>query len=180
MPAVISLLRGVNVGGHKKIKMEDLRSLYESLKLRGAKTYIQSGNVVFQTARPLTGLAEHIEDALERRFGFRPEVILRTASDLREVVARNPFALRPEIHPGKLVVLFLQLNPGPKEREAASQMNTSPEELVVEGSEIYMYFPNGMGRSKISSAAIEKILRTRGTARNWNTVTKLLEMAEAL
>src|SRR5271169_5370505 len=93
MIVVISMLRGVNVGGHNKIKMDALRTLYESLGLRDPQTFIQSGNVIFRTEEhDLVRLARRIEDAIERRFGFRPNVIVRTASELRDVIARNPFA----------------------------------------------------------------------------------------
>src|SRR6266851_4700119 len=105
MAVVISLLRGVNVGGHHMIKMEALRALYESLGLRDAKTYVQSGNVVFKTQeRDLVRLSKKIEDGIERKFGFRPHVIVRTPSDLRNVIARNPFAQRRGIEPNRLLV----------------------------------------------------------------------------
>src|SRR5208337_2383997 len=111
---VISMLRGVNVGGHNKIKMDALRDLYESLGLRDAQTYVQSGNVVFRTkAKDLAPLAKQIEDAVERKFGFGPGVALRTTAELRSVIARNPFAGRREIEPGKLLAnFFLGAEPG--------------------------------------------------------------------
>src|ERR1039458_3254224 len=97
MPVVISMLRGVNVGGHNKIKMDALRELCASLKLRDPQTYVQSGNVVFRSDdRDLVPLGRRIEQAIERKFGFRPAVILRTAAELRDVIARNPFASRSE------------------------------------------------------------------------------------
>ncbi|MGC1289851.1 MAG: DUF1697 domain-containing protein, partial [Candidatus Acidiferrales bacterium] len=102
MPAIISLLRGVNVVGRNKIKMDALRTLYESLKFSGCETHIQSGNVVFATMeRDLAALSTRIEKAIERKFGFRPSVILRTSAELRDVVARNPFAKRRNIEPSK-------------------------------------------------------------------------------
>src|SRR6266852_7265560 len=108
MTVIISMLRGVNVGGHNKIKMEALRALYQSLKLRDAQTYIQSGNVIFRTdERDLVLLATRIQNGIERKFGIRGEVILRTASDLRKVMARNPFAARRGIDPSRLLVTFL-------------------------------------------------------------------------
>src|SRR5215468_10580846 len=95
MVAIVSLLRGVNVGGHNMIGMEALRALYASLKLRDPQTYVQSGNVVFQAeSRDLVKLADQIEKAIERSAGFRPSVILRTVAEMRDVVARNPFAER--------------------------------------------------------------------------------------
>src|SRR5690242_12170421 len=91
MTVIISMLRGVNVGGHNKIKMDALRALYESLKLRDAQTYVQSGNVIFKPdERDIALLTKRIEDGIERKFGFRPAVILRTAAEMRGVVERNP------------------------------------------------------------------------------------------
>ena len=107
MPVIVSMLRGVNVGGHNMIRMDALRTLYISLKLLDPQTYVQSGNVVFRAdCRDLVKLADQIEIAIERSVGFRPRVILRTAAEMREVVARNPFATRRGIEPNKLTVIF--------------------------------------------------------------------------
>ena len=181
MAVIISMLRGVNVGGHNKVKMEALRALYESLKLRDAQTYVQSGNVIFRTDdREMARLGKRIEDGIERKFGFRPSVILRTAAEMREVVAKNPFGKRRGIEPGKLLVSFLASDPGAEAREKIRQMKCDPEELQIAGQELYIYFPNGSGRSKLSLARLEKTLKTPGTSRNWNSVTKMREMAERL
>jgi uncharacterized protein (DUF1697 family) len=99
---------------------------------------------------------------------------------LKDVVARNPFADRREIEPGKLLVTFLTADPGEKARRQVRAIKTSPEELHIDGRELYVYFPNGMGRSRFPAGAIEKALAVSGTARNWNTVVKLLQMAETL
>lgn len=180
MPVVISLLRGVNIG-NRRIKMDALRVLCESLKLCGAQTYVQSGNVVFRTEeRGLDALARKMEKAIERRFGFRPDVILRTTADLREVVARNPFAQRRGIEPGKLLVSFLGGFPGPEARERVLAIKLCPEELHLDGRHLYIYFPNGVGQSKIPWRALDKALATSATGRNWNSVTKLLELAEKM
>lgn len=163
------------------IKMDALRSCYESLELLDPQTYVQSGNVVFRTReKNLVRLARRIEDGIEETFGFRPDVILRTAAEMRDVIARHPFAARKDLHPGKMIVSFFPADPGAEAREKVHQMETDPEELRMDGRELYVYFPNGMGRSKLQFPAIEKILKARGTARNWNSVTKLLEMAEKL
>jgi uncharacterized protein (DUF1697 family) len=181
MTVIISMLRGVNVGGHNKIKMEALRALYESMRLRDAQTYVQSGNVIFRTdERDLARLARRIEDGIERKFGFRSDVILRTAAEMKEVIAKNPFAKRRGIEPGKLLVSFLASDPGEEGREKIRQMKCDPEEMRVEGREIYIYFPNGAGRSKLNWAGLGKMLKTPATGRNWNSVTKMLEMAERL
>jgi uncharacterized protein (DUF1697 family) len=181
MPAIISMLRAVNVGGHNKVKMDALRALYRSLKLRDPQTYVQSGNVIFTTDEPdLLLLAKRIQSAIERKFGFRTDVVLRTASELRGVIARNPFAKRRGIEPGKLLVAFLAADPAPEAREKLLGIKTDPEELRLDGREIYIYYPNGQGRSKLSWPVIERTLNTPGTGRNWNSVTKMLEIAEKL
>ena len=181
MPVVISLLRGVNVGGHHKIKMDALRDLYASLKLRNPQTYVQSGNVVFQTDdRDLVALARRVEQAIERKFGFSVHVILRTASELRDVIARNPFAGRDGIEPGKLQVTFLAGQPSAEARRKVLAIKTDPEELRIDGRELYTYFPNGMGRPKLSWPLVERTLGIPGTGRNWNTVTKLSDIAGSL
>jgi uncharacterized protein (DUF1697 family) len=181
MPVIISMLRGVNVGGHNKVKMETLRELYQSLGLNDPQTYVQSGNVVFRTdKRDLAALASRIEGAIEREFGFHPAVILRTTSELREVIARNPFATRRDIEPSRLLVTFLASVPAVEACDEVLSLKTHPEELRIEGREVYIYFPNGMARPKISWMTIEKMLKTSGTGRNWNSVTRLLAMAEEM
>jgi uncharacterized protein (DUF1697 family) len=175
------MLRGVNVGGHNVIKMDVLRALCTSLKLRNPQTYVQSGNVVFAAAeRGLDRLAGRIEAAIEETAGFRPTVILRTAAEMREVVARNPFAGRSGIEPGKLIVVFLARAPGDDARERLRAIKTDPEELHIHDRELYVYYPNGMGRTKFTAAVMERALKIDATARNWNSVTRLLDMATAL
>lgn len=181
MAVIVSMLRGVNLGPHNRMKMEALRALYESLKLRDVQTYVQSGNVVFRTEeKDLVRLGKRIENGIEGKFGFRPDVILRTSSELRGVIARNPFAKRRGIEPSKLLVTFLASEPSAEAREKALAIKIDPEELHIDRRELYMYFPNGMARPKVSWITIVGKLNTTGTGRNWNSVTKLLEMAEKL
>ena len=178
---VISLLRAVNLAGRNRIKMDELRALYQSLGLRDPQTYVQSGNVVFSTTeRDLGSLARKIENGLERKFGFHPDVIARTTSEMRDVIARNPFASRRGLDPSRLLVTFLAGDPGEEARLKVRAIKTDPEELRIDGRELYIYYPDGMGRSKLSSTAIEKALKVSGTARNWNSVTRLLEIAERM
>jgi len=185
MPVIVSMLRGVNVGGHGKIKMDALRALYLSLGLEDVQTFIQSGNVVFRTKeRSLPKLSARIEEAIEKKFGFRRPVILRTVEQLRDVVAKNPFAAQPDLNPGKLLVWFLA---GPLSKEAIANVlaiKTDPEDLrMVAGqpvNEVFAYFPNGQGQSKLSWPAVEKAMKVAGTGRNWNSVMALLNMAEKM
>lgn len=181
MPAIISMLRGVNVGGHNKIKMDALRDLYESLKLKSPQTYIQSGNVIFLSdEKNLASLSHRIQDSIQRKFGFRPDVILRTASELRHVIARNPFASRHKIDPSRLLVAFLASDPGQQARESLMKIDVRGEELHIHGSEGYIYFPNGIGKTKLPWPTVERTLEIAFTARNWNSVTKMSEIAESL
>jgi uncharacterized protein (DUF1697 family) len=181
MPAIICMLRGVNVGGHNKMKMESLRTLCGTLKLECAQTYVQSGNVVFRSnEKNLAALSKRIQEAIESNFGFRPEVILRTASEMRHVIARNPFASRHGIESSKLLVAFLACDPGKEARDALAKMDTRGEEVHARGNELYIYYKHGMGKTKLSGATLDRVLKTPATGRNWNTVLKLHEMAEAL
>lgn len=181
MHVTISMLRGINVGGHNKIKMDALRALYESLGLKDAQTYVQSGNVVFRTSeRDTVRLAKKIQNGIEKSFGCKPEIILRSSTELQDAIARNPFAKRRNIEPGKLLVIFLASEPGSDGREKVLAIKANPEELHIRGREVYIYFPNGMGKTKLPWTTIEKILGTPGTGRNWNSVTKLLEIAQEL
>lgn len=181
MPAIIAMLRAVNVGPHNRIKMDDLRAVFESIGLANPQTYVQSGNIIFQTnKRDLEAHAREIEAAIEQKFGFRSDVILRTAGEMKDVIAKNPFADREGIEPGKLLVTFLAGQPAAEGRDYIRTITGGPEELHLIGRELYIYFPNGSGRSKLPVAAIAKKLKTPGTARNWNSITKMLEMAETL
>jgi uncharacterized protein (DUF1697 family) len=181
MAVVISMLRGINLGTHNRIKMEDLRNLCDSLKLRNAQTYVQSGNVVFRTnEKDLVKLARRMEQGIERSFGFRTDNILRTPAEMRDVITRSPFAGRPNLDPAKLLVSFLASEPSADARDQVLKLRPEPEEMHLLGREIYIYFPDGIGRSKLSWVKMEKMLKTPATARNWNSVTKLLEMAEIM
>lgn len=180
MAIVISLLRGVNVGGNNKIKMDALRAIYESVGgVERPETYIQSGNVIFSTReRNLAKLRLRLEEAIERSAGFRVPVVLRTLDQMREVVARNPFAARAAAEPAKLLVTFLFDAPEADAVMSAAAIKIEPDEMRIQGSEMYVYFPNGQGQSKLPAAKIERALGVTGTGRNWNTVLKLIELAE--
>jgi uncharacterized protein (DUF1697 family) len=180
MIAVICLLRGVNLGGHNKIGMDALREICTSLKHRNPQTYIQSGNVVFGTTDgDLIKAAARIEDGIEKRLGFRPRVMLRTAAEMRAVIARNPFSARKGLDPAKLAVFFLADVPAAETRNKVLAINVGPEELHLHGRELFIYFPDGQGRSKLPPV-LDRTLKMPATARNWNTVSKLLAMAESL
>ncbi len=179
MPVFVCLLRGVNVGGHNKITMEVLRALCVSMNCENPQTYVQSGNVVFKTKeKDPEKLAKRIEDAIEKKLGFRPAVILRTAAEMKGVVAKNPFSKR-EFDPAKLAVTFFAEEFDPAIKKQLLAIKVGPEEIKAADRELYIYFPYGMGRSKLP-AAMGRVTTNAGTGRNWNSVTKLLEMAQEM
>lgn len=183
MPVVIiAMLRGVNLGSHKRIKMDALCAICKSLKLEDPRTYVQSGNVIFKAKEPdVDALAGKIQKAIERKAGFSCDVILRTPEEFRYVIAANPFLKRSDIHPSKLLVTFLAAKPAKEAHATLIDLNAKhPEEVHLIGRELYIYFPNGAGKTKLPWSSVEKLLKVTGTARNWNSVTKMLEMAEQM
>ena len=179
MSVYICLLRGVNVTGANLIKMDDLRALCTKLKFEKAQTFIQSGNIVFRTSeKNESTVSTRIGDAIEKKYGFRPAVMLRTAEQMRAVVAANPFRKHKDINPSKLLVSFF-LEPPSEESQRKLVDADKIEELHFVGRELYIYFPDGLGRSEFRPI-LDRVLKKTVTARNWNTVTKLLAMAEAL
>ncbi|MBM3797517.1 MAG: DUF1697 domain-containing protein [Acidobacteria bacterium] len=163
-------------------KQIPLRQLCEGLKLQTVSTYIQSGNVVFAVPvrTALDKLAARVEQAIEAECGFRPAVLLQTVEEMRTIVEHNPFPREAAQEPQKLVVTFLR-EPAPPAYLARVDEYRSvfPEQMAVRGLECYTYFPDGQGRTKLPLAALERGLCAPCTARNWNTVLKLLEMAQS-
>ena len=177
----VAMLRGVNLAGHQMIKMAALKTLCTSLGLRDVQTYIQSGNIIFREDKEDPSvLARRLEAKIEAEFGFRPAVIVRTASELRKVIAKNPFSGRAGIEPSRLLVVFMDSAPTRQARDQLLGIPCAPEELRMNGREVYIYYPNGMAHPKIPLVRIEKTLQCASTGRNWNTVNKLLAMAEEL
>lgn len=181
MPVLISMLRGVNLGPHNRIKMDALRAVYASLKFEDPRTYVQSGNVIFKTKEKNGArLAKKIETAIQKAFGCNPDVILRTTDEMRKAVAGSPFADRPSLEPGKILVTFLAAEPPSEAQAALGSLKAHPEELHLKGRELYIYFPNGAGKTKLPWSSVKRLLKVTGTARNWNSVTNMLKMAEEM
>jgi uncharacterized protein (DUF1697 family) len=183
MTVYVSMLRGVNVGGSGLIKMEPLRDAYEAIGLADVRTLLQSGNVLFRSG--LTDrqrLAKRIMQEIERRFDLRVEVVVRTLAEVASIVDRGP-VLSPRADKSKLLVMFLSSVPDAAAQAALKKWHKDKElkELLeMRGPEIYLYYPDGVGRSKLTGAVIENKLDTAGTARNWNTLMKLVEVGRAL
>ena len=161
--------------------MDALRELFLSLKFAEPQTYVQSGNVIFKSSeRNLPSIAKRIQGGIETKFGCCPEVVLRTPDDLRAIISKNPFRKRTDIEPGKLLVSFLAADPAKDAVTSLAALAIQPEELHLIGRELFIYFPNGQGKSRLPWARVDKALQTAGTGRNWNSVTKILEIAERL
>ncbi len=179
MRVMISMLRGVNVGPHNRMKMDALRELCGSLELRDAQTYIQSGNVIFRTSEPnIPRLTKRVQDGIDGKFGFRPDVVFRTTSEMRGIVARNPFSKRRGIDPSQLLVVFLAVKPAAAAVAGVSKIKCEPDEIRILGREVYIYYRGGMARPKVVWTTIMNKLGTTGTGRNWNSVVEMLALAE--
>lgn len=176
MPAYVSFLRGINVGGRNMVPMAKLTALHEALGFENVRTHLQSGNVVFTTRKTEPAkLAKKIAAELGEIV-----VVVRSTSELREAVAQNPFPDAAKSDPSGLVVIFLTEVPTAAAKKSLLDIDVGPERKAFAGRELYVHYGAGMGRSKLTNTLIEKKLGVRGTARNWNTVTRMLEIAESL
>ncbi len=174
MATYVALLRGVNVGGNNKVAMSDLRALCEEVGFADVRTYIQSGNIVLTTSlRSSAQVEDRIERGLHDKTGLDVTVVARTPKELEKTVAANPFT-SPSVNHSHLVVLFSKARPRVTELDVSKY---GPEQLVLTGRDAYIHYVNGQGRSKLTNAVLERLLGGPATARNWNTVNKLLTMA---
>lgn len=180
MPTYIAMLRGINVGPHKRMKMEKLRAGCEGLGFEDVKTYIQSGNVVFRAAKLAdTALAKKISDCIVRDFGFSADVITRTGEEMGRIIKSNPLR-KKGVDEAKLHVVFLAEKPTPASLKKLQELTLAPDRVRSLGREINFYFPNGVSGSSLWKHPLDKVLAITGTMRNWNTVNKLYEMAREL
>jgi uncharacterized protein (DUF1697 family) len=168
------------MAGHNKIKMTDLSSLYKKIGLEDVETFIQSGNVVFTDPGNLseTDLTAQIEDAINKKFKYNIPVILRTPEEFREIISLNPFSDVENFSPEKLAVIFLYEKPTEDQTGKVKNIDYPPDKFVISGKEIFIYCPNGFGRSKIYTGFFENKMKVSGTGRNWNTINALLKIAE--
>lgn len=172
MPIFLSILRGINVSGQKKILMADLKVLYEELNLKNITTYIQSGNVVFES-KVANDLNKKIERKLFEKYTYNVSVIIKTADEMQFVVANNPFLKEKHIELDKLHVSFLSDHPAKEWLDKVKTLNYLPDQFVIIGKEIYLYCPNGYGRTKLTNNFFENKLKVKATTRNWKTVNEL-------
>ena len=179
MNKYISILRGINVSGQKKIKMTDLKALYESLDFQNVVTYIQSGNVIFDTlVDSMDDLKITIEKAIEEKYKFHVPVEIRTNHEIENIIRNCPFGSVNLVENGtKVLVTFLSSEPQEVMASDIQKYVVAPEKLVVRGKEVYLHCPNGYGKTKLSNTFIEKKLKVEATTRNWKSVHKLHELS---
>ena len=175
MHTFLSLLRGINVGGHHLIRMPALKALYESMGFVDVATYIQSGNVVFGTTEEdASSIEVVIEKNLVKTFGFPVAVLVRTPSQLGRVIKAGPYAGREGIDTARLAVTFLKSRPSAAlVRNLSTIAAQTTDEYLVAGREIYLHCPGGFGKTLLTNTFFEKHLKVAATARNWRTLAAL-------
>ncbi len=175
--AHVALLRGVNVGGANKMAMSDLKTIFEKAGCVHVKTVIQSGNVVFEApAKILADLPGRIARQIHTQFALKTPVILRSGAELRRILDGNPY-IAAGVDEVALHVMCLATRPAPNDVAALDPRRAPPDEFTVAGENIYLHLPNGVGRSKLTNAYFDRVLRTVGTLRNWRTIARLCEAA---
>jgi uncharacterized protein (DUF1697 family) len=175
----VALLRGINVGGKNRLPMAELVAMFERAGCSGVRTYIQSGNVVFDApARVAEQVSSRVSAAIEKQLGLRVPVVLRTAEELRAVAAKNPFLAAGE-DAARLHVAFLAALPSAAAGAALDPERSPPDRFALARRDLYLCCPNGMGRTRFTNDYLDRTLGTVSTVRNWNTVLALCELAEA-
>jgi uncharacterized protein (DUF1697 family) len=179
MQTLVSFLRGINMTGHNSLKMNDLAELFRTAGFSEIETYIQSGNVIFSSSEMVSDveISSKIKEGIHKRFGYNIAVVIRTVPQLELIVKSNPFTIEVSFDPTKTAVIFLSDTPSAAGIEKLKGIETGPDRYAISGKEIYIYCPNGFGKSKLYANFFDKKLNVEGTARNWKTINTILEMA---
>ncbi len=173
----VAILRGINVGGNRKILMADLKLLFEELGFSNIITYIQSGNVLFNSNTENELLADQIEQAITANFGFDVPVIVRSAIELKKAIDTNPF-YDADADVNKLHLSFLKEKPTAENLQHTVSYNYEPDKFVIDGKEVFIFCENKYHESKLTNLFFEKKLKVGATTRNWKTVLKLMVLAQ--
>jgi uncharacterized protein (DUF1697 family) len=177
MARQIALLRGINLGAHRRVAMGRLRELLAELGYGDVRTYLQSGNVVLTSPASPERLQREIERQIAKQLGLETQVLVRTRDELADVIERDPLAGVAD-NPKRYQVSFLSAEPDPEVVRELGRVDVAPERFVVSGREIYTWHPDGIQRSQLNKVLSDRRLGVTATARNWNTVTKLLALAD--
>jgi uncharacterized protein (DUF1697 family) len=173
----IVLLRGVNLGANRRLAMADLRALLANLGYDDVRTHLQSGNVVLTTGKKPASLKRELEREIAAALGLETDVLVRTRDELADVIARDPLCAVAK-NPSRYLVSFLSQKPDAGFARELAAVAVAPERVAVSGREIYSWHPNGVHGSKLATLLGKRRAGLIATARNWNTVTRLLELAD--
>jgi uncharacterized protein (DUF1697 family) len=178
MPSFVAMLRGINVSGSKPVRMEALRGSFEALGFKNVRTYVQSGNVVFEAKAPAaTPLGPKIVARIKRDFGFDVPVLVLGAGEVGRIVDENPFLKQRGVDLAKLHVTFLAATPAAAGLKKMEGVSSGRDAFRCQGTTIYLHCPDGYGNTKLSNNAFERALGAAATTRNWKTVTTLAAIA---
>jgi uncharacterized protein (DUF1697 family) len=177
MTTFIALLRGINVGGHRPVAMPRLRELCGEIGLADAQTYIQSGNLVFSATGKAPAIEAKLEKAIEGAFGFAVDVVVRSGTQWAEYVAGNPMPAAAETQPNLLLLGLSKSRPQGGAIAALRERAAAGEQVELVGEALWVFFPGGSGRSKLTPGQLDRAVGSPVTTRNWRTVVKLAEMA---
>ena len=176
MKKFIALLRGINVSGQKTIKMSNLKLLFEKLGFQNVETYIQSGNVIFSSKEKSVKILESkISSGIKSKYGFDVQVLIIKPDEIEYVLKNNPF-IKKKKATEKLYVTFLEDKPNSENIKKLETRGFSPEEYIIDGKFIYLFYPNGAGKAKLNNNLLESKLKLPATTRNWNTIKTLSEL----
>jgi uncharacterized protein (DUF1697 family) len=177
MESYLAILRGINVSGQKKVQMDELKESFSAVGFYNVRTYIQSGNVLFEYDKvDSQQIIKQIEQKIREKFGFEVPVLIRTAGELRKVIENSPFDSMLGIDAEKLHVTFLSAEPKQTDIDRTKELQFEPDRFIISGEEVYVYCPGGYGRTKLNNNFFEKKLKVNATTRNWKTVTELAKM----
>jgi uncharacterized protein (DUF1697 family) len=178
MTTYIAMLRGINVGGKNRIPMVELKAMCLKIGLKNCVTYIQSGNMIFQSPENNSvKLEENVKLEIQKRFKLDVPVIVRTMKEMEKVAISSPFISQIGIDPEKLYVTFLEKIPQPEQLEKIVKFTYPPDEFIIQGKEIYLHCPVSYGNSKLTNSFFESKLKVTTTTRNWRTVNELIRLA---
>lgn len=178
MAKKIAILRGINVGGKRKILMADLKELFERLGFTDIKTYIQSGNVIFNSPNQLSDndISAKVEKSISDKYRFDVPVIVRSENELEQAVEKNPFYKGEEVDINRLHLTFLKKIPTKENRLKTESYNYAPDEFIIDDKNVFVFCEGKYHQSKLTNSFFESKLKVAATTRNWKTVLKLVEL----